>query len=175
MNSTQLNKNSKIQNNTRHIIIQKVAKSAFSPSSSQLRKWAQIALDKKITDVEITLRIIDKAEMIRLNATYRGKHQPTNILSFPFATPKEMTLNVRILGDIAICAEVVNEEAIAQNKPLAAHWAHMIVHGILHLLGYDHQTNDDAVIMESLEINILKTLGFNNPYILGENGPSHEE
>lgn len=90
------------------------------------------------------------------------------MLSFPFAISEEVDIDIPILGDIVICAEVVNQEAEDQGKPRDAHWAHMIVHGIFHLLGFDHETEDEAEVMESLEIAIMQTLGFDNPYQSGD-------
>lgn len=113
---------------------------------------------------EITLRIVDGKEMAKLNETYRQKKGLTNVLSFPFTTPDEVKLDIPILGDIVICAEVVSREAEEQNKTPESHWAHMIIHGVFHLLGYDHAETREAEIMESLETEIMQQLGYNNPY-----------
>lgn len=129
-----------------------------------LKRWAKAVLKLKTNAAEIAIRIVDIAEMTELNICYRHKKGPTNVLSFPFDTPEEVKGEIPFLGDIIICAEVVNQEANEQGKTMEAHWAHMIVHGSLHLLGYDHETDTDAAIMEPQEINILKTLGFPNPY-----------
>jgi probable rRNA maturation factor len=99
-----------------------------------------------------------------LNSTYRQKTGPTNVLSFPFDLPEDIQLDMPILGDIVVCADVVNREAQEQHKTLDVHWAHMIIHGVFHLLGYDHETDHDAEKMERLEINVMQSLGFNNPY-----------
>ena len=112
--------------------------------------------------------------MTKLNKTFRFKQGSTNVLSFPFVMPDEIEMEVPLLGDIVICTDVVNREAQEQNKPHNAHWAHMIVHGVFHLLGYDHQTDSDANVMESLEIEIMQNLGFSNPYLTGENHQCHE-
>jgi probable rRNA maturation factor len=113
---------------------------------------------------ELTVRIVDTEESHQLNHDYRGKDKPTNVLSFPFEAPPGMELD--LLGDLIICRQVVEKEAEEQNKPLLAHWAHMVVHGSLHLLGYDHIEDDEAEEMESLETEIMQTMGFEDPYIL---------
>lgn len=131
------------------------------PSQDQFITWASAALldgEKQ----EITIRVIDATESEELNTTYRGKEKPTNVLSFPFEPPAEIPNSY--LGDLAICAPVVEQEASAQNKPSVAHWAHMTVHGVLHLQGLDHQNSAEAAEMESLERSILGSLGFPNPY-----------
>lgn len=151
------------------IITQYVADKALAPSTTLLRKWAKKALEQKITAAEITIRIVSIDEMSELNATYRKKQGPTNVLSFPFDLPEEVDMEIPILGDIVVCAEVVNKEAREQNKAPNAHWAHMIVHGVFHLLGYDHETDQEADVMEALEIGVMDALGFANPYEIGEN------
>ena len=113
-------------------------------------------------EAELSIHITDRDEISELNQTYRDKAGPTNVLSFPAELPEE--LGLPLLGDIVICAPVVEDEAREQGKSLQAHWAHMIIHGTLHLLGYDHINDDDADIMESLEIDILQSFGFQNPY-----------
>lgn len=127
-----------------------------------MRHWASAALRDESTSVELSLRIVDEQESAALNQQYRGKAGATNVLSFPFdaVTPEPLP----ILGDIVICAPVVNREAIEQDKSAEAHWAHMCVHGVLHLLGYDHVGDHDAEVMEALEISILQELGFSSPY-----------
>jgi probable rRNA maturation factor len=145
-----------------HIIIQKTTKRTFAPYAAQLRHWAITALNNRVAATEVTIRLVDKIEMTRLNATYRGQHRATNVLSFPLHLATEVTLHRPVLGDIAICAAIVNEEAMVQNKKPEAHWAHIVVHGIFHLLGYDHETEHDANIMEALERETLKALGFDH-------------
>lgn len=151
------------------IDIQLAADKVLVPKLSLLRKWAKHALCSKLATAEITLRIVDAEEMATLNMTYRHKQGPTNVLSFPFTVPEEVNIDIPILGDIVICAEVVNREAEEQGKSQEAHWAHMIVHGIFHLLGYDHESDREADVMEALEIEIMQALGFSNPYESGEN------
>ena len=121
-------------------------------------------------DAEVCVRLVDAEEMATLNATYRDRAGPTNVLSFPAALPAE--LNLPLLGDIVICAPVVRAEAAAQHKALQAHWAHMAVHGTLHLLGYDHIDEEDATVMEALESAILADLHYPCPY-RGETTEEH--
>ncbi|MFQ1015025.1 rRNA maturation RNase YbeY [Avibacterium paragallinarum] len=134
------------------------------PSEQQLQQWATVAVQAENLEPEITIRIVDEAESQQLNATYRGKDYPTNVLSFPFECPEEVELP--LLGDLVICSQVVEREAAEQGKPLMAHWAHMVVHGCLHLLGYDHIEDDEAEEMESLETEIMQELGFADPYLM---------
>ena len=138
------------------------------PDEDDIRRWieAVLAAEAKTAEVELTVRIVDEAEMAELNARYRHKTGPTNILSFPFEAPPGVELN--LLGDLVIAAPVVQREAREQGKTETAHWAHMIVHGTLHLLGYDHLKPAEAEDMEAREINILHELGFSNPYLLDE-------
>jgi len=145
------------------IDIQRVFKSEGQPDEVQIQAWVDAALEDIDQDTEIVIRIVDEAESAQLNGQYRHKKGPTNILSFPFEAPVGIELN--LLGDLVICAPVVAREAIEQHKPLAHHWAHIIVHGVLHLLGYDHLDDDEAEQMEVKEIEILKKLNINNPYI----------
>lgn len=148
------------------IVIQRATKVTLIPSSIKLKQWAKAALKNKIKSAELTIRIVDKDEMIELNSLYRNKAYPTNVLSFPFDNPEELEDEMQILGDIAICAEVVKEEAKQQKKKEEAHWAHLVIHGTLHLLGYDHEKETDASKMEAEEIKILHSLGFSNPYLV---------
>lgn len=133
------------------------------PTESQIQLWANRAVQPELSDVEITVRIVDEAESHELNLTYRGKDKPTNVLSFPFECPEQVEIN--LLGDLVICRQVVEHEAAEQEKPLLAHWAHMVVHGCLHLLGYDHIVDEEAEEMESLETEIMQSLGFADPYL----------
>jgi probable rRNA maturation factor len=146
------------------ITIQKATRNTPAPTAIQLRQWAKQVLKNKLSTAEMTIRIVAEKEMIALNSTYRHKNKPTNVLSFPFDMPKEVKLDIPLLGDIVICAAVVNEEAATQNKTTEAHWAHIVTHGVLHLLGYDHEVEADAVRMEAEEIKILQRQGFQNPY-----------
>ncbi|MCC5795913.1 MAG: rRNA maturation RNase YbeY [Methylophaga sp.] len=137
------------------------------PAAAQFQQWAEAALAELDEDAELTIRLVDTAESAELNEDYRGKSGPTNVLSFPFESPVPMT--PVLLGDLVICSQVVLDEANTQAKSLEDHWAHMVVHGCLHLLGYDHLEDDEAEQMEALEIKILQTLKINNPYT--EQGP----
>lgn len=133
------------------------------PTEEQIVQWATGAVQPEGNEVEMTVRIVDEAESHELNLTYRGKDRPTNVLSFPFECPDEVELP--LLGDLVICRQVVEREAAEQEKPLMAYWAHMVVHGCLHLLGYDHIEDDEAEEMESLETQIMQGLGFDDPYL----------
>lgn len=133
------------------------------PTEEQIVQWATGAVQPEGNEVEMTVRIVDEAESHELNLTYRGKDRPSNVLSFPFECPDEVELP--LLGDLVICRQVVEREASEQEKPLMAHWAHMVVHGSLHLLGYDHIEDDEAEEMESLETQIMQGLGFDDPYL----------
>lgn len=131
------------------------------PSDDQFRLWVRTALQGRVP-AELTIRIVDREEARRLNHQYRGQDRPTNVLSFPADLPGEIGLS--LLGDILICAPQVAEEALAQGKPELAHWAHLTIHGVLHLLGYDHQQAAEAAAMEAIEIALLESLGIPNPY-----------
>lgn len=146
------------------IIIQRAIAGKAFPSTIQLKKWAAAALKNKMTDAELTIRIVSEKEITALNAQYRHKNKPTNVLSFPFDMPPEVTDEIPLIGDIILCRDVIQREAADQEKSETAHWAHMVVHGTLHLLGYDHENPHDAEIMEAEEISILKSLKFDNPY-----------
>lgn len=157
-----------------HIYIQNAADTSAAPDEPQIRLWAEQALNDNIEEAEVTIRIVETDEMTALNQQYRKKSGPTNVLSFPADIPPSLQNEFSILGDIVICADVVNREADEQKKEAESHWAHMVVHGIYHLLGYDHETDDEADIMESLEIRTLHKLGFNNPYEDGEHTKHHD-
>jgi len=142
--------------------LQRIASAENLPNDEQFQQWVTAALAHTKKDFELTIRLVDSNESQALNNQYRHKNTPTNVLSFPFEVPEGIELN--LLGDIVICIEVVEQEALDQNKDYHSHWAHMVTHGCLHLLGYDHISDDEAIEMESLEIKIMKDLGFNNPY-----------
>lgn len=141
------------------------------PTLSQLSKWvdATLAATEAIPTSELTIRIVDIEESHSLNHQYRGFDKPTNVLSFPFDAPPGIELN--LLGDLVICAPIVEKEAKEQGKSQIAHWAHLVTHGTLHLLGYDHIEDDEAEVMEALETAILNSLGYPDPYkeVLAEN------
>jgi len=135
-----------------------------APDEGDLRDWIAAALDSQAPrgETEICVRLVGEVEMSVLNETYRGKAGPTNVLSFPCDLPRE--LGLPLLGDIVICAPVVIAEATGQGKNLSAHWAHMAIHGTLHLLGYDHIEEEEAALMEALESNILQHLDYPCPF-----------
>lgn len=136
------------------------------PEECAIQKWAAAALEAACTPdrkaAEVSVRIVDEAESQELNARYRGKDKPTNVLSFPADLPPELELP--LLGDLVVCAPIVAREAEEQGKSLEAHWAHMLVHGCLHLLGYDHIDDAEAETMEALETRIITQLNYPPPY-----------
>ena len=148
-----------------HVDIQTASQEPL-PAEADIRKWIGAALLDRTTleRVEVSVRLVDHDEMAQLNGNYRGKKGATNVLSFPAHLPIE--LDIPLLGDIVICAPVVGIEAAQQGKSQSAHWAHMTVHGTLHLLGYDHIEEEDAKIMEALESTILEDLNYPCPYNL---------
>lgn len=146
-----------------HIDLQLACDAKELPSLALFQRWADAALTA-VTDktFELTIRLVNVEESQQLNSQYRQKDKPTNVLSFPFEVPDGIELN--LLGDLVVCVQVVEQEAKEQNKALFDHWAHMIIHGCLHLLGYDHINDDDAEEMEALEIKVLAELAISNPY-----------
>ncbi|MDX1698787.1 MAG: rRNA maturation RNase YbeY [Thiohalobacterales bacterium] len=132
------------------------------PESETIRRWAQAVLDDRQAAGELVIRIVDEAEITALNRRYRGKDGATNVLSFPAELAPE--IDAPLIGDIVICAPVVAGEAVVQDKSPEAHWAHMVIHGVLHLLGYDHQVQEEARRMEACEVRLLAALGFADPY-----------
>jgi len=142
--------------------IESTSESDEVPAPSLMRRWISAALTPHIQDAELCVRIVDDEEMADLNGRFRNKPYATNVLSFPAELPDGV--DIPLLGDIAVCAPVVNREALEQHKTSEAHWAHMLVHGCLHLLGYDHQDDSEAEEMEALETALLGGLGFADPY-----------
>lgn len=134
------------------------------PTKEEFQLWVNTALSPYNKSFELTVRVVTSQESQSLNHQYRNKDKSTNVLSFPFEIPEGIDL--ALLGDLVICAEVVHLEAQQQNKALRDHWAHMIIHGCLHLLGFDHIEDKDAQEMEALEIKLLSTLNINDPYQL---------
>ncbi len=132
------------------------------PSKESFIIWSKSALRDERKQAEIVIRLVDEDEIQGLNRQYRGKDNPTNVLSFPSNLPE--VVDSDLLGDLVICVPVVVREAQEQGKPSEAHWAHMVVHGVLHLLGYDHQDEEDAQTMERLETEVMAGLGFQDPY-----------
>lgn len=144
------------------VTVQIATRRAGVPHARSFARWANAAfagarVRRPQDPAELTIRVVSAAESRRLNRTWRGKDKPTNVLSFAADAP--------LLGDLAICAPVVAREAREQGKPQTAHWAHMVVHGVLHLLGFDHENDRDAARMEARETKILAQLGMPNPYV----------
>lgn len=146
--------------------LQLASSAADLPTEQQFQHWLEAAILPFQDDAEVTIRVVDAAESQQLNHQYRAKNKPTNVLSFPFQCPPGIELP--LLGDLVICAEVVTSEAAEQGKAPEAHWAHMVIHGCLHLLGFDHINDADAEQMEMEEVQILQQLGINNPYLLDD-------
>ncbi len=142
------------------------------PNTQDLKKWSNAALQRSDNPIRLVIRVVNEEEGINLNQTYRDKNSATNVLSFPYEIPEyaidipelQEEYSQQYLGDLVLCEKIVTEEAQAQNKTIEQHWAHLIIHGVLHLQGYDHITDNEALKMESLEIKILESLGFENPY-----------
>ncbi|MDP0561620.1 MAG: rRNA maturation RNase YbeY [Candidatus Endonucleobacter sp. (ex Gigantidas childressi)] len=145
-----------------HVDLQIASESSKLPSLPDIERWVSAALIKRTSELEISIRIVDITEGAKLNQQWRNKSGPTNVLSFPADLPVEVGLS--LLGDLVICAPTVEEESKEQGKSLQAHWAHIVIHGTLHLLGYDHIEDDQARLMESLEVKIMKSIGFPDPY-----------
>ncbi|QQK72943.1 rRNA maturation RNase YbeY [Pectobacterium versatile] len=138
------------------------------PEEKDFQRWLEGVLPQFQEVAEVTIRIVDEAESRDLNNTYRGKDKPTNVLSFPFEAPPEVELP--LLGDLIICRQVVEREAAEQEKTVEEHWAHMVVHGSLHLLGYDHIEDSEAEEMEALETEIMQGMGYADPYLAEKDG-----
>lgn len=139
------------------------ASTGAAPTEAEFRRWCELALRARTADSELTIRLVDEAEGRALNATYRHKDYATNVLSFPAEIPDGL-LDIPLLGDLVICVPVVEREAQTQGKALSAHWAHLVIHGCLHLLGYDHLDDAEADEMEDLERQLLAELGYPDPY-----------
>lgn len=140
----------------------------WAPTVAEIRTWASAALGRRAAGAELAVRVVRPAESKRLNARYRGRNQPTNVLSFPVpelpAPAPGRQVAPRPLGDLVICASVVRDEARQQHKAIKSHWAHLVIHGALHLLGYDHERDEEARRMERREVAVLKRFGITNPY-----------
>lgn len=152
------------------IDIEVVSTSTSVPTTELITSWVSTALDgaalagnlSVVAASEVSVYIVDEAESQALNLEYRAQDKPTNVLSFPADIPEE--IGIPLLGDLVICAPIVAHEALEQKKTLAAHWAHILIHGTLHLLGYDHIEDADAEVMEALETQLVQQLGFPSPY-----------
>lgn len=151
--------------------IRNECRSEWTPDAAQCTRWIESALQgiNHERDCSVSISFVDAAAVTALNDQYRGKATPTNVLSFPSEFPENLTqlIAYQPLGDIVICPSVMKEEALQQNKPLESHWAHILIHGVLHLLGHDHVKAADARRMEQLEIAALATLGIPDPYLIG--------
>jgi probable rRNA maturation factor len=147
-----------------NVEIQTVSASENLPSEQLIQLWVDTALAGINRETEIVVRIVDEPESTELNHTYRHKQGATNILSFPVEIPEGIDLELDLLGDLVVCAPVLEQEALQQGKTLEHHWAHIIIHGVLHLLGYDHIDDEQAEEMENKEITLLHTLHIDNPY-----------
>lgn len=143
--------------------LQNASSASALPGEAQLRGWCELALRQRTADSELTIRLVDEAEGRELNHTWRHKDYATNVLSFPAEVPDGI-LDIPLLGDLVICVPVVEREAREQGKSLDAHWAHLVIHGCLHLLGYDHLEDEEAEEMEALERQLLAELGHPDPY-----------
>lgn len=147
---------------TLEVVVQYAVDAADLPTIEQLKRWATAAARNPEHSAEVVVRIVGESEGADLNQRYRLNSGPTNVLSFPFETPPQM--RSVSLGDVVLCAPVIAREAREQHKAALAHWAHMVVHGMLHLQGYEHETDAQAQVMEALEAEILKVLGYPDPY-----------
>jgi probable rRNA maturation factor len=152
-----------------HIDIQNAATGKTTITSQTLVDWAKLTLESEVQSAELTIRLVDIAEITQLNATYRKQNKPTNVLAFPANLPANIELECPLLGDVIICNEIVQNESVSLHKSLESHFALMVMHGVLHLLGYDHIKDEDAKIMQELEVKLLTKIGFENPYLEDEN------
>jgi probable rRNA maturation factor len=152
-----------------HIDIQNVSDAPLPLSDDELISLAELPLKSQQNEAELTIRFVNSEEMIYLNNTYRKQNKTTNVLAFPSALPDNIKLECPLLGDVIICPEVLLSESRQLNKSLNEHWSLIIIHGVLHLLGYDHIQEEDALVMQSLEIKLLAELGYSNPYELEGN------
>ncbi|MBF8780041.1 rRNA maturation RNase YbeY [Pseudomonas fulva] len=150
------------------------ATDAAAPDDADFRRWCELALRQRSADSEMTIRLVGLDEGRELNRTYRHKDYATNVLSFPADVPDEL-LDIPLLGDLVICVPVVEREAAEQGKLLQAHWAHLVIHGCLHLLGYDHIEDAQAEEMEALERTLLAELGHPDPYAFDETDLPHSD
>lgn len=148
------------------IDIQNASNERLPISEEELTRLALLALKQEVDQAELTIRLVSPEEMIELNHTYRKQNKTTNVLAFPSNIPKDIPLEYPLLGDVIICPQVLQQESKELHKTLEAHWALIVIHGVLHLLGYDHIKEEDAQIMQAIEIKLLTEIGFTNPYDL---------
>ena len=149
---------------THHIDIQVALEEPLPVSEENITSWASLTLREEEENSELTIRLVTQEEMIELNHTYRKQNKTTTVLAFPSALPEGIKLDYALLGDVIICPEVLVAESQEMNKDLQEHWALIVIHGVLHLLGYDHIEDEDAFVMQALEIKLLAELGYPNPY-----------
>lgn len=147
-----------------HIDIQHACDESFPVTDDILNQWATAVLALHRDIAELTLRFVDVEEITHLNHLYRKKNKATNVLAFPATYPSTIELEFPLLGDVIVCPAVLEQESLDLNKPVVAHWAHIIIHGVLHLLGYDHIKEDDATKMQAIEVQLLAQFCFDNPY-----------
>ena len=147
-----------------HIDIQHASTAAIPVSDAIIAQWVECVLTDHMPAAELTIRLVNEEEIAHLNSTYRKKNKATNVLAFPAKIHKGVELEYPLLGDIIVCPTVLQQESINLSTPETAHWAHIIIHGVLHLLGYDHIADKDATIMQAEEIKLLAQLGFEDPY-----------
>jgi len=148
------------------IDIQHAIPTILPVTDDELKHWTNLALNSQMNEAELTLRIVSSEEIRQLNVQYRKKQGATNVLSFPTQVPKALLLELQypLLGDIIICADVLFNESHELHKPLKHHWAHIVIHGVLHLMGHDHMKPEAEAIMQAIEIKLLNELGIPNPY-----------
>ncbi|CDZ79190.1 Endoribonuclease YbeY [Legionella massiliensis] len=151
---------------TYHIDLQHATDEVIPISDELLIQWAELPLIEHMESAELTLRIVNTEEITELNHSYREQNKATNVLAFPIIVPDNIELEFPLLGDVIICPAVLAKESIEQDRPLEEHWAHIVIHGVLHLLGYDHIKDNEAEEMQAQEIKLLAKLGFSNPYKL---------
>lgn len=149
---------------TYYIDIQNATDEPLAMNEDEIIRLASLTLRDHKKSAELTVRFVKPDEITYLNSTYRKKNKPTNVLAFPSKVPAEIQLEYPFLGDVIICPQILLAESKKLNKTLDAHWTLILIHGILHLLGYDHIKDDDAPIMQALEIKLLAELGYTNPY-----------
>lgn len=152
-------------NDQYHIDIQQACEMPLPVTDEMITQWAELALSSQTKAAELTIRLVDVDEITHLNFHYRKQNKPTNVLAFSSSLPAGVTLEYPLLGDVIICPAVVAQESVDLHKSIEAHWALMVIHGTLHLLGLDHIQDDDAVVMQALEVELLAKAGFDNPYM----------
>ncbi|HRD68606.1 MAG TPA: rRNA maturation RNase YbeY [Legionella sp.] len=154
---------------TYYIDIQNASDETLPLDEDKLSQLAQLALRDSLNDAELTIRLVTPEEMIHLNNTYRKINKTTNVLAFPSDLPDHVTLEFPFIGDVIICPQVLKSESQQENKTLEEHWSLIVIHGVLHLLGYDHVNDEDSIIMQAIEIKLLAELGYASPYKTEEN------